>query len=105
MPRDELLRDLGETRDRAARLEDAGQVHMSRTLRKNDPEQLLESAVAVWDGYHTRSVARQVGPDIVAEDPTLLLYYQNRLLDYAGAIAGEDDLPAAREIALTGAPS
>lgn len=105
MPREELLRDLGETRDRAAHLEDGGQVHLSRMLRKTDPDQLLESAIAVWDGYHTRSVARQVGSDIVAEDPTLLLYYQNRLLDYATAIAGEDDLPAAREIAVTGAQS
>ena len=105
MPREELLRDLGQTRDRAAQLENAGRVHLSRSLRHKAPEELLESAIAVWDGYHTRSVARQVGPDIVAEDPTLLLYYQNRLLDYADAIASEDDLPAAREIALTGAPS
>lgn len=102
MARDELIRDLGETRDRAADLEDAGEVRLSRALRRHDPDELLEQAVAVWDGYHTRCVARQVGSDIVAEDPTLLLYYQNRMLDYAGAIAGEGDVAAAREIAQMG---
>ena len=66
------------------------------------PEALLERSMRIWDGYHTRVVARHVGPNVVAEDPTLLLYYQNRLLDYAEAIASDDDQAAAREIHLLG---
>lgn len=103
--RDELVREVGAARDRAARLEEAGAVRLSRPLRRAAPEALVDDSIAVWDGYHTRSVARQVGPDIVAEDPTLLLYYQNRLIDYAQDVAGEDDLPAAREISLLGVAS
>ncbi len=102
MGRAELLADLGETRDRAVELERRGEVHLSHALRKRAPDELLDRAMAQWDGYHTRTVARQIGPDVIAEDPTLLLYYQNRLLDYASAIASEPDAAAAREIALLG---
>ncbi|MCB9598572.1 MAG: 1-acyl-sn-glycerol-3-phosphate acyltransferase [Sandaracinaceae bacterium] len=103
MPREDFVRDLGETRDRAAAVESAGGVRLSRKLRKSTPEAILDESIAVWDGYHTRCVSRQVGSDIVAEDPTLLLYYQNRLVDYAQQVASDDDLPAAREISLLGA--
>ncbi|MCZ7678014.1 MAG: 1-acyl-sn-glycerol-3-phosphate acyltransferase [Sandaracinaceae bacterium] len=102
MGRAELVRDLGETRDRAAELEARGEVHLSHALRKRPPDELLDRAMAQWDGYHTRTVARQIGPDVIAEDPTLLVYYQNRLLDYATAVACEEDAAAAREIALLG---
>lgn len=102
MGRAELVRDIGETRDRAAELEARGEVHLSHALRKRPPDELLDRAMAQWDGYHTRTVARQIGPDVIAEDPTLLVYYQNRLLDYATAVACEEDAAAAREIALLG---
>lgn len=102
MGRGELVKDLGETRDRAAELESRGEVHLSHALRRRPPDELLDRAMAQWDGYHTRTVARQIGPDVIAEDPTLLLYYQNRLLDYATDVASEPDAAAAREIALLG---
>ena len=102
VPHQELLKDIGETRDRAAALERDGAVHLSRFLRNKSPEALLERSMRIWDGYHTRVVARHVGPNVVAEDPTLLLYYQNRLLDYAEAIASDDDQAAAHEIHLLG---
>lgn len=105
MRREELIRDLGETRDRAIALEHQGKVRVSEHVRTRSPEAMLDRAIAVWDGYHTRCVARQVGPDIVAEDPTLLLYYQNRVVDYANELAGEEDLPAAREIGIMGVSS
>jgi hypothetical protein len=38
----------------------------------------------------------------VEEDPTLLLYYQNRVIDYAEELAAPVDTPAAREISLLG---
>ena len=66
-------------------------------------EDLLDRALAAWDGYHKRLVARTSGPNVIAEDPALLLYYQNRCVDYAEALASEEDHPAAREIALMGA--
>ena len=102
MSREEMIRDLGETRDRAVQLEEDGEVRLSRTLRKREPDELLDRAIEVWDGYHTRCVARQVGSDIVAEDPTLLLYYQNRLIDFAPQVADEPDRAAAREVSLLG---
>lgn len=102
MGRDELVRDLGETRDRARALEEDGRVHLSRTLRTRPPEELLDRAIRVWDGYHTRTVARPVGADVVAEDPTLLLYYQNRVVGYAEELASEADGAAAREITRLG---
>ena len=105
VPRRELIEDIGATRDRALALEQEGGVRLSRTLRTRPPERLLERAIEVWDGYHTRCVARQVGSDIVAEDPTLLLYYQNRVVDYAPALACAADEAAAREINLMGALS
>jgi len=105
MSREELIADLGATRDRARQLEEAGQVRLSRSLRKLSPSELIDRVIAVWDGYHTRSVARQVGPDIVAEDPTLLLYYQNRCLDWAHELAGDEDAEAAHEIFLIGEAS
>jgi glycerol-3-phosphate O-acyltransferase len=77
-------------------------VHLSQLLRTQPAEQLLDRATKTWDGYHTRAVTRQDGNDVVAEDPSILLYYQNRMLDYAEAIAGEEDLAAAREIAVMG---
>ena len=42
-------------------------------------------------------------PEITAEDPTLLLYYQNRLVPFAQKLAGPDDAEAARQIAAMGA--
>ncbi|HEY8431838.1 MAG TPA: 1-acyl-sn-glycerol-3-phosphate acyltransferase [Sandaracinaceae bacterium] len=102
MTRAELVADIGATRDRAAELEARGEVHLSHFVRKRPPDEILDRAMAQWDGYHTRTVARQIGPDVIAEDPTLLLYYQNRLVDYATAVASERDAAAAREIALLG---
>lgn len=102
MPREELVGDIGATRDRAAGLEDHGRVQLSHTLRRRTPADLLDRVMAQWDGYHTRTVARQLGMDVVAEDPTLLLYYQNRMIDYATAVASDEDMAAAREIALLG---
>jgi glycerol-3-phosphate O-acyltransferase len=102
MPRAELLEDIGATRDRAVELERQGQVRLSASLRRRTPEELVQRVFAQWDGYHTRAVARSEGGDVVAEDPTLLLYYQNRCLDYATELASDADAAAAREIALMG---
>jgi len=102
VPAQELLEDLGKTRDRAAELEARGEVRLAHALRKRAPSELLERTFAQWDGYHKRSVARHLDSQVIADDPTLLLYYQNRVIDYATALAGADDTAAAQEIALLG---
>ena len=102
MPRDELERDIGETRDRLLQLETDGQVHVSRSLRESGPDVILRRALEVWNGYHDRTAAKDLGVEITAEDPTLLLYYQNRLVPFAVDLAGAADQEAAREIGATG---
>jgi glycerol-3-phosphate O-acyltransferase len=99
----ELIEDIGETRDRALALEQKGGVHLSKSLHRRSPEELLARAMRIWDGYHTRTVARRDGAEIVAEDPTMLLYYQNRVIDYALDLAAQADHGAAHEISLLGA--
>ena len=58
----------------------------------------------MWSGYHSKTLARLVDGQIVIEDPGLLLYYQNRLVPFAEAIASDelDEARAAREIAALG---
>jgi glycerol-3-phosphate O-acyltransferase len=102
MEREELLRDIGATRDRLLDLEARGRVRVSPFLRDARPEQMLELGMDAWNGYHSRVAARDAGTSIVAEDPTLLLYYQNRLVTFAVELAGEEDAQAAREIHALG---
>ncbi len=98
MARDELERDIGETRDRLKGLEAEGALRLSPTIRDADPAKILRRALEVWNGYHSRSAARDLGVEVTAEDPTLLLYYQNRLVQFATELAGPADQEAAREI-------
>ncbi len=98
---DEYREVFHDARERLLELARSGEVHINTHLATNSAERAFERATATWDGYHTRSVAR-LGADnqIVLEDPTLLLYYQNRLVPYAEQLAGsEAELRAAREIA------
>ena len=103
--RDELITDIGATRDRAVLLEQEGRMRLSGLVRTRPAAELLDQATKTWDGYHTRPVTRRDGNDVVAEDPSILLYYQNRMLDYAEALASDEDLAAAREIAMMGVES
>jgi len=79
-----------------------GEVQLSRTVSGATPDELLNRALSVWSGYHSRVAARDLGVEITAEDPTLLLYYQNRLVSFAEAIAPSELLEAAREIGQIG---
>ena len=58
-------------------------------------------ALEAWEGYHQRAVARVVNGSVIAEDPNLLLFYQNRMRLFAHDICGdhEGDAQAAKEIA------
>ena len=101
IPMDELLPELGRARDALAELERAGRVHLSPLLRRASPDRFFERALAAWDGYHQRPLARRTGGALIMEDPNLILFYQNRLRDFAIEIAGSHpaDQVAARDIA------
>ncbi|MBW2190895.1 MAG: hypothetical protein JRG93_15140 [Deltaproteobacteria bacterium] len=93
-----LGRELGEARDRLQELERQGRVRTSEVVKGDTPQELLERALSIWNGYHSSTAARLEGDRVVIGDPSLLLYYQNRLVPFAEAIASPDQLQAACEI-------
>lgn len=102
IPVEELVQEIGSTRDALVDLETEDKVHVAGVLRRAAPERILEGAVDTWNGYHTRPVARILNGSVIAEDPNLLLFYQDRMRMFAVDIAGpnEQDRAAAREIAV-----
>ncbi|MBK6917650.1 MAG: 1-acyl-sn-glycerol-3-phosphate acyltransferase [Deltaproteobacteria bacterium] len=103
IPIDELAHEVGTARDALLGLEQAGRVHVDALLRREHPERIIERCLATWDGYHLRPVARTSSGSILAEDPNLLLYYSNRVRNFAMDLAGPNDADrnAARDIAVT----
>ncbi|MCA9706797.1 MAG: 1-acyl-sn-glycerol-3-phosphate acyltransferase [Myxococcales bacterium] len=101
IPRDELVEDIGRTRERLVALERQDRVHVSDFVRRQPPGNILDEVLTTWGGYHARTIVRMQGGSLIAEDPNLLLFYQNRLRSFAPDIAGEHpaDVAAAREIA------
>ncbi len=99
--KEEVTREVAELRDRLLGLQKQGKVRLNLWLAEAEPEAIVARALRVWNGYHTRMAAKDVGREIVAEDPTLLLYYQNRLVPFATRVCGEHER-AAREIAQLG---
>ncbi len=102
MPREQLLVELGEARDRLLEFAAEGRVVVGPVLQSHAPERILAEALTAWNGYHTHDVARQASADIVIEDPNLLLFYQNRLVAFAEDLATPETMVAARTIAATG---
>ncbi len=99
MPRAQLVAEVGEARDRLLQFEMEGRVHVGPVLRGQSPERIVSEALIAWNGYHTRPIAREVGDDVIIEDPNLLLFYQNRLVPFAEALATGATGAAARTIA------
>ncbi|MCY1013092.1 hypothetical protein OV079_47695 [Nannocystis pusilla] len=102
MPREQLVREVAEARDRLLQAEAEGRVHVGPVLRSQSPERIVSEALSAWRDYHTKVVAREVGDDVLIEDPNLLLFYQNRLLPWAEELATEETLAAARSIVNQG---
>ena len=102
LEREALCQELGETRDRLLALEVTGRVHTSEVVKEDSPSELLERALSFWNGYHDSTAASLEGDRVVLGDPSLLLYYQNRLVPYAEEIANEEQLQAACEISKLG---
>jgi glycerol-3-phosphate O-acyltransferase len=101
MSKEDVVAQVADLRDRLAGLQAKGKVRLNGWLAEAEPEAIVSRALRVWNGYHDRMAAKDVGKEIVAEDPTLLLYYQNRLVPFATRVAGEH-ARAAREIAQLG---
>jgi glycerol-3-phosphate O-acyltransferase len=98
LDRETLCRKLGEARDRLRALEARGRVRMSDVVKEDTPSELLDRALSFWSGYHDSSAVTLEADRIVISDPSLLLYYQNRLVPFAEDIADPDQLRAACEI-------
>ena len=103
MPRADLERELGIAQERLRAMEERGEVRLSQAARALPPRELFDRVMAAFNGYHRRTILR-IADDggVILEDPTLLLYYQNRCIAYAERIADEGNLAAAREIARMG---
>jgi glycerol-3-phosphate O-acyltransferase len=101
--RDELTREVAEARDRLLELEARARVRLSPFVRSETASAIVDRALRAFSGYHSHPAAREIGAEVTAEDPTLLLYYQNRLVTFAADIAPESELAAAREIEKLGA--
>jgi len=103
LDRETLCRELGEARDRLCALEERGRVRNSEDVKQDTPNELLERAMSYWSGYHDSIAATLEGERVVIGDPSLLLYYQNRLVPFAEDIADSAQLRAACEITNLGA--
>ena len=101
--RETLCLELGQTRDRLRELEAKGRVRTSDVVKEDTPGELLERALSFWNGYHDSTAATLEGDRVVIGDPSLVLYYQNRLVPFAEEIASPEQLPAACEIESLGA--
>ncbi len=97
--REELRTQIGFAQSRLRDLESRGEVHLSERARGADPEELITRVSSAFDGYHRKQAFRIDGQRIIVEDPSLLLYYSNRLNAYAERIAHGQDVGPAREIA------
>jgi glycerol-3-phosphate O-acyltransferase len=93
-----LCQELGEARDRLCALEAKGRVRTSDVVKEDTPSELLQRALSYWNGYHNSTAATLDGDRVVLGDPSLLLYYQNRLVPFAEDIASPEQLQAACEI-------
>jgi glycerol-3-phosphate O-acyltransferase len=108
MTREELVRQVGEARDCLLDLEADGELRVGSFLRREDPQPIVDRVLAAWEGYHSKTIVathrggRSGDSSVTIEDPPLLLYYQNRLVSHAEALAGHADLRAGQEIADLG---
>jgi glycerol-3-phosphate O-acyltransferase len=93
-----LCEELDGTCARLRDIENRGRVRTSDVVKEDSATVLLDRALSFWNGYHDSIAASLDGDHVVIGDPSLLLYYQNRLVPWAEEIATPDQLPAACEI-------
>lgn len=102
MGREELHTELAVVLERLRAMAERGEVHLSERVRTWEPAALVDRVMKAFVGYHRKTILTEHEGTIVIEDPTLCLYYQNRMNAYAERVADEAHLPAAREIARLG---
>jgi glycerol-3-phosphate O-acyltransferase len=102
MPRAQLEQEVGAARDRLREISAAGGVQLGPVLRMHEPQEIVAQALEAWRGYHTKVIASEDGANIMIGDPNLLLFYQNRLVPHAEALATAETAAAARTIAAMG---
>ena len=102
MPRAQLEQEVGAARDRLREISLAGGVQLGPVLRMHEPQEIVAQALEAWRGYHTKVIASEDGANIMIGDPNLLLFYQNRLVPHAEALATAETATAARTIAAMG---
>ena len=102
LPRAQLEAEVGAARDRLRAISAAGGVQLGPVLRLHSPAEIVSQALEAWSGYHTKAIASEDGDKIVIGDPNLLLFYQNRLVPFAEALATAETTAAARTIAAMG---
>jgi glycerol-3-phosphate O-acyltransferase len=102
--REDLAVEIAEARDALLALRGEHAVRISPFLAQEAPHTILYRCLSMWSGYHRRVATRDDGRYVTIEDPTVLLYYQNRLLPFAEAIAPEALKVPARELGRLEAP-
>jgi glycerol-3-phosphate O-acyltransferase len=103
LEQEDVCNTLAVTRERLAALERKGRVRLSEVVAQDEPAQLLDRALTFWNGYHDSVAASLEGTRVILGDPSLLLYYQNRLVSFAEDIAEPSEMEAACEIQNLGA--
>lgn len=79
IPRAELAEDVDLLLERAAAMEDRGELVLAPDLRGKRGDAVVADALRAFAGYHTNEVIVRRGNELVLRDARLLLYYQNRL--------------------------
>ncbi len=102
MRRDRLIREVGLAQSKLIELELDDQVRLGASIRSEPPARLVDEALDAWSGYHTRPIVKEEGDAVRILDPNLLLFYQNRVVDFAEALATPETAAAARTIAAMG---
>jgi glycerol-3-phosphate O-acyltransferase len=99
LSRAEAHEQLERCRAELLEIESEGSTVLGASVREAPPEQLLQRALDAWR-YHTRTILRQEGDDLIVEDPPLLLFYHHRIVTHAGRLAtNQSERDAAIEMA------
>ena len=86
VPRARLAEDAAKLVQRAAEMEDRGEISLAPGLRESSGEALVHDALRAFAGYHTQEVLTPRGSDLVLCDTRLLFYYQNRMAAHGLAL-------------------
>ncbi len=100
MPLSELVADVGAGVEALRELSLAGELHLSPYLRNFGAAEVVERARSALL-YHQRCVFQIEGDQVRIGEPTLVLYYANRLVPWARALAergSPEEVAAAAQI-------